>query len=116
MVPGRPAGVLVCRYWGQADAGPRWTLAGERTLGGGVRLLAFARRLNALRPIPTAPAPSCPVLGGRSVLLLFRYPTRPDDPVRIVRSGCVDVSNGHLRERFGLALGMGEHWPDEGIL
>ncbi len=36
--------------------------------------------------------------------------------VRIVRSGCIPVSNGHLLERFGDGLPLGAHWPDEGVL
>ncbi len=113
MVPGHPIGVLVCRYWGAPDAQPRYTLAGERYVAGSPKLLAFARKLNALEPIPTAPAPSCPVFGGRSVLLFFRYNDEPDTPVRIVRQGCIPVSNGHLRNRYGLSLPLGKHWPDE---
>jgi len=50
------------------------------------------------------------------VLLLFRYTNSPDDPVRIVRAGCIPVSNGHIFERFGDGLGLGAHWPDEGAI
>lgn len=81
------------------------------------KFASFIRQLNRLGPInePGKPLPSCPVFGGRSVLLLFRYPDRPDDPVRIVRAGCIPVSNGHIKERFGEGLVLGEHWPDEAL-
>jgi hypothetical protein len=116
LIPGEPAAVLVCRYWGRHDAGASQSLAGQRQVPNGAKLRSFVRELNALPPIPKDPPPSCPVFGGRSLLLLFRYRDAPDDPVLILRSGCTPVSNGHLRERFGEALVLGEHWPDEGVL
>jgi hypothetical protein len=40
-----------------------------------------------------------------------------DNPVRIVRGGCVRVSNGHPPDLWDDGeLGLGEHWPDEGVL
>jgi hypothetical protein len=116
LVSGRPSGVLVCRYWGRDDMGTQWTFAGERYVPADARLGRFVRKLNALPPIPTAPPFSCPSLGGRSVLLLFRYRDASDGPVRIWREECISVSNGHLRHRSGLRLELGEHWPDEGAL
>lgn len=116
IVPGKPTGVRVCRYWGADDSRPQFTFAGQRFVAGSDELLRFVGKLNALKPIPTAPLPSCPISGGRSVLLLFRYGDVPDDPVQIVRAGCIPVSNGHLRERYGLGLPLGTHWPDEGAL
>jgi hypothetical protein len=117
LVPGRPGGVLVCRYWGRDDTGRQWTFAGERYVPAGAKLARFVRKLNGLPPIPTAPPLSCPSLGGRSVLLLFRYRDVRDDPVRILREGCISVSNGHLRHRSGVSLlDIGEHWADEGAL
>jgi hypothetical protein len=114
LVPAAPTGALVCRYWGSQDVGRRWTLAGGRYVAAPLlgRLVA---RLNRLDRIPNAPARSCPVFGGRSVLLLFRYRGASDDPVRILRVGCVEVSNGRV-ERWGESLPLGEHWPDEGLL
>lgn len=116
LVPGDPAAVLVCRYWGRRDSGPAQSLAGKRQVNSATKLPPFVRKLNALGPIPKDPPPSCPVFGGRSVLLFFRYRDVPDDPVEIVRSGCIPVSNGHLRERSGDGLPVGAHWPDEGVL
>jgi hypothetical protein len=116
LVPGDPAAVLVCRYWGRWDTGAPRSLAGQRQLPGGPKLRSFVQKLNALPPIPKDPAPSCPASGGRSVLLLFRYRDAPDDPVLIVSAGCTLVSNGHIRERFGEGLNLGEHWADEGAL
>jgi hypothetical protein len=116
LVPGDPAAVLICRYWGRRDTGPAQSLAGQRQVNGGAKLPSFVRKLNALGPIPKDPPASCPVSGARSVLLFFRYRDVPDDPVQIVRSGCIPVSNGHLRERFGDGLALGAHWPDEGLL
>lgn len=116
IVPGEPLGVLVRRYWGRRDLGPEGTLAGQRFVPATKEVLRFARELDALMPIPTAPVPSCPIFGGRSILLLFRHGDAPDDPVRIVRAGCIPVDNGHLRERYGLALPLGAHWPDEEVL
>ncbi len=115
LVPGTPEAVLVCRYWGERDTGPLLRLAGQRSASGS-RVARLAARLDALRPIPTGRALSCPVLGWRSVLLLFRYPNSPDDPVRIVLANCIYVSNGWLRDRNGLGIAFGEHWPDEGLV
>lgn len=114
LVPDHPIAVLVCRYWGEGDSGPQGVLAAQRYVTVNMKLQAFVRKLNTLRPIPQAA--SCPVFGGRSVLLLFRYRDAADDPVRIVRSGCIPVSNGHLLDRDGEGLGLGDHWPDEGVL
>jgi hypothetical protein len=95
----------------------RWTLAGQRLVFGGGALDRLVRRLDALPPIQTTPARSCPVFGARSLLLLFQYSrTTSDVPVRILRQGCVSVSNGRLPDRYGDGLGLGEHWPDEGLL
>jgi hypothetical protein len=116
LVPGDPAAVLVCRYWGRHDTGAPDSLAGQRQVVEGAKLRSFVSKLNTLSPIPTEPPASCPVSSGRSLLLLFRYRDTPDDPVQIVRSGCTPVSNGHLRERFGEDLVLGTHWPDEGAL
>jgi hypothetical protein len=93
MVPGKPVAVLVCRYWGENELHSQYNFAGERHVTDSAKLLSFARKLSALKPIPTASAPSCPVL-----------------------VGCVGVSNGHLLERYGLGVLLGEHWPDEGAL
>jgi hypothetical protein len=109
-------GVRVCRYWGEGDGMHPWTLAGQRPVFGGSALDRLVRRLDALPPIQTVPARSCPVFGARSVLLLFQYSRTSDDPVRILRQGCVSVSNGRLPDRYGDGLGLGEHWPDEGLL
>ena len=115
-VPATPVGVLVCRYWGSGDAGARWTLAQERYVPAGARLDRLVAKLNALRPIPTSPAPSCPVFGGRSVLLLIRFRSESDDPVRVLRASCASVGNGHINGLWGLGLFAGQHWPDEGII
>ena len=74
----------------------------------------LARALDALGPSP--PLLSCPVFGGRSILLLFQYERDPDVPVRIVREGCVEVDNGHVANRNGEMLALGMHWPDEGLV
>jgi hypothetical protein len=92
------------------------SLAGQRQVLDEVKLRSFVRKLNALPPISKDPPASCPVFGGRSLLLMFRYRDAPDDPVQIVLSGCISVSNGHLRERFGEGLMRGPHWPDENVL
>jgi hypothetical protein len=116
LVPAGPTAVLVCRYWGDGDAKTPRTLAGRRYITADHAVNRLVDRLDALSPIPTRPVPSCPVFGGRSVLLLFRYRLVSDDPVRILREGCVPVSNGWLRDRYGEGLELGEHWPDEGLI
>src|SRR6185312_2973467 len=109
-------GVLVCRYWGSGDAGARWTLAQQRYVPASAVLDRLVAKLNGLQPIPAAPSPSCPVFGGRSVILLFRLRDESDDPVRIVRATCTSVGNGNVERRWGLGLFAGEHWPDEGVI
>jgi len=114
LVPAQPVDVLVCRYWGRHDTGRHGTLAGHRYVAGASKLAGLVATLNALKPFPTVPV-SCPVFGGRSVLLLFRYRGTSDDPVRIVRAGCVYVGNGRPPDRWDDGE-LGEHWPDEGVL
>ena len=115
LVPPHPDAVLVCRYWGFEDSGPRWTLAGQRYASRSGRLERLVTELDALEPI-SAPFPSCPSAGGRSVLLVFGYRHAPEDPVRIVREACNPVSNGWLKDRYGLGLPTGVHWLDEGLI
>jgi hypothetical protein len=115
LVPPQPDVVLVCRYWGAGDFGPQWTLAGQRSAPRSARLDRLVRELDALKPI-TAPLPSCPASGGRSVLLLFGYARAAQDTVRVVREACDPVGNGWLNDRYGLGLGWGEHWLDEGVV
>jgi hypothetical protein len=119
LVPEQPIGVLVCRYWGRHDLGRRWTLAGHRHVAEDSKLAGLIAKLDALKPFPIAtggPAVSCPVFGGRSVLLLFQYRDASDDPVRISNGGCVMVSNGRPPDLWGEGLTLGQHWPDEGVL
>jgi hypothetical protein len=116
LVPPRPAGALICRYWGLDDRGHRAAgLAGERSVGDGASLAHLVGRLDALPPFPTQPAPSCPALGGRSEVIYFHYVGAADDPVRIEHQGCVAVSNGRV-VRDGLALPAGRHWQDEALI
>jgi hypothetical protein len=115
LVPGAPASVLVCRYWGSADFGPVSHLAGQR-LAAGPAVAELARRLDELAAIPTSPAPSCPVFAGRSVLFVFRYRSAADVPVRVFRGGCIPVSNGRVRDRDGEGFDWGLRWPDEGLV
>jgi hypothetical protein len=116
----QPIGVLVCRYWGRHDLGRHGTLAGRRHVADDSKLAGLIAKLDALKPFPIetgGPAVSCPVLGGRSVLLLFQYRDASDDPVRISNAGCVTVSNGRLPDLWDdRELSLGEHWPDEGVL
>ena len=114
MVPGEPVGALVCRYWGRGDSGYHpYTLAEQRYVPAARKLSQLAAGLDALKPNGTIA--SCGTAGGRSVLVMFRFRDEPDDPVRILRSGCTVASNGHL-ERIATGLEVGEHWPDEGLL
>jgi hypothetical protein len=120
LVPAQPIGVLACRYWGRHDRGRFGTLAGHRHVAEDSKLAGPIAKLDALKPFPIAtggPAVSCPVFGGRSVLLLFQYRNASDDPVRISNGGCVSVSNGRPPELWDdRELSLGEHWPDEGVL
>jgi hypothetical protein len=95
--------------------GRQWTLAGQRNIAEDSKLAGLVAKLDALKPLPTV-AVSCPDFGGRSVLLLFRYRGASDDPVRILRGGCVRVSNGRPPDLWGEGLSLGEHWLDEGIV
>jgi hypothetical protein len=78
-------------------------------------LRRIASILNRLPAVPSAPAPSCPVFGGRSSLIVFSYPGGGQDTVRILREGCTMVSNGRL-VRDGIGLPAATHWPEEGLL
>jgi hypothetical protein len=113
LVPAHPTGALICRYWGPNDRGHRpGSLAGALHVENANAVDRLAVRLDALPPAPSHP--SCPAFGGRSDLIFFHYRGAGDDPVRIVREGCVPVSNGRL-VRSGLGLPYG-HWPDTGLL
>jgi hypothetical protein len=114
LVPPHPVSALACRYWGNHDVGQRETLAGERAIEANPALGRLIARLDALEP-ERPPVPSCPVFGGRSILLLFHYRSGSDDPVRILRETCPKATNGRLT-RLALGLPGGEHWPDEGLL
>ena len=114
LVPAHPTGALICRYWGLSDPGHHEaSLAGTLTANAGVAD-RLAVQLDALPPLASKPAPSCPSFGGRSDVIFFHYPRASDDPVRIKREACVPVSNGRLL-RTGLSLPY-RHWPDEGLL
>jgi hypothetical protein len=116
LVPPRPTGALICRYWGINDRGQRpAALAGARPVNDSGSLARLVARLDALPPFPGQPAPSCPALGGRSEVIYFHYAAAADDPVRIVRQGCAAVSNGRI-VRYGLTLPAGRHWQDEGLI
>ncbi len=115
LVPPHPTGVSVCRYWGDEVMRGRWKLAASRDVPSDRALARLVARLDGLDRPQAAPPPSCPVLGGRSVVLVFHYRGATDDPVRILRATCIEVSNGRL-DRWGQALALGEHWPDEGLL
>jgi len=114
LVPPGPTGVRVCRYWGQSDGRDRMLAAGERSVQGGRALARLVVKLDALQP-ETPPVPSCPVLGGRSILLIFHYAHASTDRVRLSRETCPRARNGRL-VRLALGLAVGEHWPDEGLI
>jgi hypothetical protein len=116
LVPPRPTGALICRYWGIDDRGHRpASLAGARAVNDGGSLGRLVGRLDVLPPLPSQPVPSCPSLGGRSEVIYFHYAAAADDPVRIERQGCPAVSNGRV-VRYGLTLPAGRHWQDEGLI
>jgi hypothetical protein len=134
LVPGHPASVLICRYWGRSGRAtePEDERArvreGER--GHPVATIAEARRvvrqdvttylaseLDALQPI--GPHPNCDeVLGGRSELIVFYYRGGGEARVIFYVEGCVAVRNGRTA-RYGLGMGHGTgegHWVDEALL
>jgi hypothetical protein len=115
LVPPHPTGVRVCRYWGHSDFGSHWTLvAGDRYVRESHALARLVSELDALQP-ETPPYPSCPVFGGRSILLIFHYTDASDVRVRLSRVTCPRATNGRLA-RLALGLTEGEHWPDEGLI
>jgi hypothetical protein len=64
----------------------------------------------------SGPVGTCPELGGRSDLIIFRYRDGRRDLVRILKYCRVPVSNGRTVKE-GLGIGPAEgHWPDEGLL
>jgi hypothetical protein len=122
LVPARPTGALICRYWGRHDSGREGSFAGSRSVADTADLKRMVARLDALPPVPPRRIghriPSCPVFGDRSELIFFRYRHASDDPVRIFVDCDVPVSNGRIVMRgLGLGVALGEvHWPDEGLL
>jgi hypothetical protein len=116
LVPGRPTGVLVCRY-----------SAFERrrggSLAGAVQVVRqdvtsyLASQPDGLPPPPKT-AGTCPQFGGRSELFVFRYPSGGTARVLLVMQCRIPVGNGRVvRDGLGLNFGGGEvHWPDEGLL
>jgi hypothetical protein len=118
LVPDTPKRALICRYnppsLGRPHSG--FSLAGARWTASSNRVERLAHLLNELPPIAN-PAPSCPVFGGRTDLIVFLYANRRPARVRVKRSGCTPVSNGRVT-RYGLGLPVREsaHWPDEGLL
>jgi hypothetical protein len=117
LVPAQPAGALICRYWGSNDSGHELSLAEAMLVASPTALGHMAALLNALPPFArNGPAGTCPVFGGRSDLIVFRYRDGRRDPVRISKECRVPVSNGRI-VREGLAIGPAEsHWPDEGLV
>jgi hypothetical protein len=134
LVPGHPAGALICRYWGASGRVPEREDEGARTRAGehghAEYAIAGARRvvrqdvasyladeLDALGPI--GHHPNCDeVLGGRSELIVFDYRGGGQARVIFYLHGCVAVSNGRTA-RYGLAMGHGNgerHWTDEELL
>jgi hypothetical protein len=134
LVPGHPAGALICRYWGRSRPIPEPEDERARIRGGEhghpVYSIAEARRvvrqdvtsyvaseLDALHPI--GPRPHCDeVLGRRSELIVFYYRGGGQARVIFYLEGCVAVRNGRTA-RYGLGLGHGNgesHWLDEELL
>lgn len=114
LAPADPIAAVICRYRARRERQPN-RLAGALHVGSD-QAKRLAVRLDALKPFASGPVSSCPMLGGRSILVVFSYAdgTRASD--LLVHSGCVPVSNGHI-VREGLGLGTAEgHWPDEGLL
>jgi hypothetical protein len=134
LVPGHPAGALICRYWGRSGRVPEpedeRARIREGEHGHPVSTIAEARRvvrqdvtsyltseLDALRPI--SPRANCDeILGGRSDLIIFLYRAGTQARVRITRAGCIPVTNGRIvRGALGVGHGTGEeHWVDEALL
>jgi len=118
LVPAQPAGALICRYWGSHDSGhSKLSFAEAMSVASTTALDHMVALLNALPTyVETHPLGTCPVLGGRSDLIIFRYRDGRRDPVRILKECRVPVSNGRV-VKVGLRIGPAEgHWPDEGLL
>jgi hypothetical protein len=118
LVPTQPTGALICRYWGSHDSGQhKLSFAGVAAVASTNSLDHMVALLNALPAlVPSAPVGTCPVLGGRSDLIIFRYRDGRRDPVRILKECREPVSNGRI-VKYGLGIGPAEgHWPDEGLL
>jgi hypothetical protein len=118
LVPAQPAGALICRYWGSNDSGHgKLSFAEAMSVASTTVLDHMVALLDALPTyVETHPYGTCPVLGGRSDLIIFSYRDGRRDPVRILKECRVPVSNGRV-VKVGLGIGPAEgHWPDEGLL
>jgi hypothetical protein len=118
LVPAQPVGALICRYWGSNDSGhSQLSLAKAMSVASTTALDHMVALLDALPSyVRNPPFGTCPVLGGRSDLIIFRYRDGRRDPVRILKECRVPVSNGRVVKE-GLGIGPAEgHWPDEGLL
>ncbi len=116
LVPGRPTGLLVCRFAALDNPGVPGALAGAVSVVRDHAIRRLAGELDALRPPPGDA--SCPTFGGRAELFVFRYSPSRTARVLLRMEGCIPVTNGRIvRDGLGLRLAAGEvHWPDESLL
>ncbi|MGA8364609.1 MAG: hypothetical protein WB709_08815 [Solirubrobacteraceae bacterium] len=116
LVPGRPTGLLVCRFAALDNLGVPGALAGAVSVAREDVIRRLASEFDALRPMPRHA--SCPTFGGRSELFVFRYPASSTARVLLRMEGCIPITNGRIvRDGLGLHLAGGEvHWPDESLL
>jgi hypothetical protein len=104
LVPGRPAGAVLCRYSGMTGARATWfKLLRMAHLGHGRRLRGLVGRMDAI-PKRSA-ASSCPADDGVRLIVHFLYSAGPALDVEVEINGCRSLRNG-AASRDG-ALGSG---------
>ena len=101
LVPPGATRLLLCRYGGLNDGGAAFRLeAAPALVTRSATVARYARELDALQP--TTGVYHCPSDTGKAIVVYFRYPTGPADPVTVGLDGCMLVNNGHLHRTAGV--------------
>lgn len=98
LVPSGAQQVLLCRYSGVGpDRAAAMRLLAHRLVADRATVARLAGELNELKPLTATVA--CPADSGAAIVAIFRYLplAKADDPVTVGLSGCLLVTNGHVR-------------------